>query len=180
MNLVMQLRKVCNHPELFERRPANSPFLFQDMYYYTGYIPIKAGDIKLLSFNSKNPIAYSYPKLAYDDFMKYSISRDIDCKRLLNIFSVHNQSENSTFSITRLLGLSKSEVELVFREDPLFTGILLAHWLKRNAYAKSISTKQNLYLSQPFEDSKFSVEMNPLFYRDINHAYIPNATAPPV
>lgn len=29
MNLVMQLRKVCNHPELFERRPPLSPFMFQ-------------------------------------------------------------------------------------------------------------------------------------------------------
>lgn len=43
MNLVMQLRKVCNHPELFERRPARSPFSFQEQYYYTGYIPIRAG-----------------------------------------------------------------------------------------------------------------------------------------
>lgn len=43
MNLVMQLRKVCNHPELFERRPARSPFSFQELYYYTGYIPIRAG-----------------------------------------------------------------------------------------------------------------------------------------
>jgi hypothetical protein len=45
------------------------------MYYYTGYIPIKAGDIKLLSFNSKNPINYLYPKIAYDDFNKYNISK---------------------------------------------------------------------------------------------------------
>ena len=43
MNLVMQLRKVCNHPELFERRPARSPFLFQEQYYYTGYTPIRSG-----------------------------------------------------------------------------------------------------------------------------------------
>jgi DNA helicase INO80 len=43
MNLVMQLRKVCNHPELFERRPARSPFSFQELYYYTGHIPIRAG-----------------------------------------------------------------------------------------------------------------------------------------
>ena len=44
MNLVMQLRKVCNHPELFERRPPRSPFLFQEQYYYTGYMPIKVGE----------------------------------------------------------------------------------------------------------------------------------------
>lgn len=56
MNLVMQLRKVCNHPELFERRPANSPFMFQEIYYYTGFTPIKSGDIKLIPYNCRNPI----------------------------------------------------------------------------------------------------------------------------
>lgn len=110
MNLVMQLRKVCNHPELFERRPATSPFLFQDMYYYTGYIPTKGGDIKLLSFNSKNPIYFNYPKLAYDEMNKYDVSKNLTSKRLANIYQVSNQIDNPTFSITHLLGLSKADV----------------------------------------------------------------------
>lgn len=29
MNVVQQLRKVCNHPELFEQRPVEQPFLCQ-------------------------------------------------------------------------------------------------------------------------------------------------------
>ncbi|XP_057370086.1 chromatin-remodeling ATPase INO80-like [Daphnia carinata] len=33
MNLVMQFRKVCNHPELFERREAKSPYFFQPAAY---------------------------------------------------------------------------------------------------------------------------------------------------
>lgn len=44
MNLVMQFRKVCNHPELFERRPNRSPLLFQATYYETN-IPVKLGDV---------------------------------------------------------------------------------------------------------------------------------------
>ena len=148
MNLVMQLRKVCNHPELFERRPANSPFLFQDMYYYTGYIPIKAGDIKLLSFNSKNPIPFCYPKIAYDHLDRYRLSKAKVHKRLLNISSVVNQTNNKTFSIFKLLGLSSAQVELCYKEDPLFTGILLTHWLKSNSYSKSLATKQNLLMCE--------------------------------
>lgn len=31
MNLVMQFRKVCNHPELFERRVGRIPFSFKMM-----------------------------------------------------------------------------------------------------------------------------------------------------
>lgn len=34
MNLVMQFRKVCNHPELFERRDARSPFYVQAIEYH--------------------------------------------------------------------------------------------------------------------------------------------------
>ena len=75
MNLVMQLRKVCNHPELFERRPARSPFSFQELYYYTGYIPIRAGEIKLLASNAKNPIPYNLPKLVYDEVVRFGKKR---------------------------------------------------------------------------------------------------------
>ncbi|KAJ1508771.1 putative DNA helicase ino80 [Coelomomyces lativittatus] len=32
MNLVMQLRKVCNHPALFERSEAQSPYVFGEMH----------------------------------------------------------------------------------------------------------------------------------------------------
>jgi DNA helicase INO80 len=31
MNLVMQFRKVCNHPDLFERRLGKIPFSFQKL-----------------------------------------------------------------------------------------------------------------------------------------------------
>lgn len=33
MNLVMQFRKVCNHPDLFERRDAKSPFVMKCLEY---------------------------------------------------------------------------------------------------------------------------------------------------
>ena len=31
MNLVIQFRKVCNHPELFERNIGKVPFTFKDI-----------------------------------------------------------------------------------------------------------------------------------------------------
>lgn len=62
-------------------------------------------------------------------------------KRLLNIYSITNQRNNPTFSITHLFGLSNSELELAFKEDPLFTAILISHWVKQNSYNKSFSGK---------------------------------------
>ena len=41
MNLMMQFRKVCNHPELFERRPERSPFTNRDFEVKFG--PIDSG-----------------------------------------------------------------------------------------------------------------------------------------
>ena len=108
MNLVMQLRKVCNHPELFERRPARSPFLFQEQYYYTGATPIRSGDIKLLAFNARNPISVSLPLLVYDQLMRFPESRVKTIKRLVNIYSVDNQIDNKTFSSLWMTQLTRS------------------------------------------------------------------------
>lgn len=140
MNLVMQLRKVCNHPELFERRPARSPFSFQQQYYYTGYIPIKAGDIKLLADNAKNPIYFCYPILMYDSLVRFYEWKEATAKRFVNIYSVDNQRGNKTFSSLWMTSLSMSEIEFCFKEDQLLTGILLAHWWKRSNYSSSFST----------------------------------------
>lgn len=144
MNLVMQLRKVCNHPELFERRPARSPFSFQEQYYYTGHIPMRAGEVKLLASSAKNPIAYNYPLLAYDTFTRYNESRQKTSKRLLNIYSPANQHRNPTFAALEMTSLTKGEIDFCFREDQLLTGILLAHWWKRHNYSGSLSTRERL------------------------------------
>lgn len=141
MNLVMQLRKVCNHPELFERRPANSPFMFQEIYYYTGFTPIKNGDIKLLPYNSKNPIEFFVPKLVYDEMIYFEEPIEKRNKRLLNIFTPNNMANSSGFSCLRMTNISYGEIEQCLLEDQLFTFILLMHWFKRNPYTSNFSTK---------------------------------------
>lgn len=35
INILMQLRKVCNHPNLFDPRPIQSPFITKDIIYST-------------------------------------------------------------------------------------------------------------------------------------------------
>lgn len=68
MNLVMQLRKVCNHAELFERRPSRSPMLFHNVYYYTVISP-KLNDIQHVYYNAHNLIAFKCPKLVFDEML---------------------------------------------------------------------------------------------------------------
>jgi hypothetical protein len=99
---------------LFERRPARSPFCFQELYYYTGCIPIRAGDIKLISFNSTNPINFVIPKLVYDKILRYPENLALRNKRLLNIYSIQNQKNNSTFAWSNLTHFSANEIKLCF------------------------------------------------------------------
>lgn len=60
MNLVMQFRKVCNHPDLFERSDVESSFAFCSF-------PVSAGarESKEVAYAARNPIEFDLPKLVY-------------------------------------------------------------------------------------------------------------------
>jgi DNA helicase INO80 len=61
MNLVMQFRKVCNHPELFERADVVSPFAFA-RFGRSGPLN-REGDFVIAPYSTRNPIEYSVPEL---------------------------------------------------------------------------------------------------------------------
>lgn len=44
INVLMQLRKVCNHPNLFEPRPTLSPFMMEGLVYNTASLVVSALD----------------------------------------------------------------------------------------------------------------------------------------
>lgn len=44
INILMQLRKVCNHPNLFDPRPIHSPFITQGICYTTASLVLTALD----------------------------------------------------------------------------------------------------------------------------------------
>ncbi|KAM9411834.1 uncharacterized protein ACWYII_026379 [Salvelinus alpinus] len=55
INILMQLRKVCNHPNLFDPRPIHSPFITKPIVFHTASLvqraleisPFKRGDLSL-------------------------------------------------------------------------------------------------------------------------------------
>jgi len=65
MNLVMQFRKVCNHPELFERADVVAPFSFCT-FGKSGPLS-REGDFLLLPYSTANPIVYEIPQLLFHD-----------------------------------------------------------------------------------------------------------------
>lgn len=60
MNLVMQFRKVCNHPDLFERTDVASSLAFCSFATSGGH-----RDAMNITYSARNPVQYDLPKLVY-------------------------------------------------------------------------------------------------------------------
>lgn len=147
MNIVIQLRKVCNHPELFERNEGSSYLYFGEIP--NSLLPPPFGELEDISFSGvRNPIEYKIPKIVHQEILQSSeilcsavghgISRELFQKRF-NIFSAENvyQSifslasgsdaspvKSETFGFTHLMDLSPAEVAFLakgsFMERLLF------------------------------------------------------------
>lgn len=135
MNLVMQFRKVCNHPELFERRPCLSPFFFQSFYYYTGNLPVYFGQLKEIICNSRSPIEFLYPKLLYDELDSSLRDRNLFIYRRFLIWSAEsiyksslNHIGSGAFGFSRLMNLSPALLQMLFDTDELFLALFLLHF----------------------------------------------------
>ncbi|KAI9700358.1 MAG: putative DNA helicase ino80 [Candelina mexicana] len=63
MNLVMQFRKVCNHPDLFERAETSSPLSFA--YFAETASFLREGQNINVAYSTRNLIEYTLPRLIY-------------------------------------------------------------------------------------------------------------------
>ncbi|AJR81918.1 Ino80p [Saccharomyces cerevisiae YJM453] len=121
INAVMQFRKVCNHPDLFERADVDSPFSFTTFGKTTSMLTasvannnssvisnsnmnlssmssnnISNGKFTDLIYSSRNPIKYSLPRLIYEDLILPNYNNDVDiANKLKNVkFNIFNPSTN--------------------------------------------------------------------------------------
>lgn len=147
MNIVIQLRKVCNHPELFERNEGSTYLYFGEIP--NSLLPPPFGELEDMHYaGAQNPITYKVPKLVHQEVMQSSgiisstarrgVHRETFLKHF-NIFSPVNiyqsvlpQENNSngsavksgTFGFTHLMDLSPEEVAFLatgtFMERLLF------------------------------------------------------------
>lgn len=205
MNLVMQFRKVCNHPELFERRPCRSPFFFQQSYYYTGNLPVYFGHIKEIFCNANNPIEFHYPKLMHDELSpNFFQKKQLISKKFLiwNAHYLHQQlfRNSSSLNFFRLLNLSPGLLESLFETDEFFTAVLLIHFhitLNRKYRLYSTMSTRNLlwvnedlllfpdyYDNKPLlHESKSLLQIKSYWIAyNLNHicVHLPKVLSPPV
>ncbi|KAL8710985.1 MAG: hypothetical protein Q9220_004584 [cf. Caloplaca sp. 1 TL-2023] len=129
MNLVVQFRKVCNHPDLFERADTSSPF--STSYFAECASFIREGYNVNLGYSSRNLIEYDLPRLLDTPAARLDVAgpdneragfRHKYLSHLMNIWSpeyIHQHSSNrEAFSWLRFADLSAGEVYAASRKGP--------------------------------------------------------------
>ncbi|XVF07182.1 hypothetical protein REPUB_Repub06bG0116600 [Reevesia pubescens] len=148
MNIVIQLRKVCNHPELFERNEGSTYLYFGGIANSLLLPPF--GELEDIHYaGSHNPITYKMPKLLQQEVLQSSetlcsaVARGVYQELFYKYFSVfsaenvyqsifrQDSSSNDlyvrsgTFGFSRLMNLSPVEVAFLgtgsFMERLLFS-----------------------------------------------------------
>uniref|UniRef100_A0AAX7VQE6 Snf2-related CREBBP activator protein n=1 Tax=Astatotilapia calliptera TaxID=8154 RepID=A0AAX7VQE6_ASTCA len=64
INILMQLRKVCNHPNLFDPRPIQSPFIMQPIIFHTASLVHDALEVSPLKVSLKIKSFHLFRKLS--------------------------------------------------------------------------------------------------------------------
>lgn len=65
MNLVMQFRKVCNHPDLFERADVSSPYSYSQFAETASFL--REGYYIQLAYSARNPVRLDLPRILCND-----------------------------------------------------------------------------------------------------------------
>lgn len=107
MNLVMQFRKVCNHPELFERRDARSPFFMHTEFYEMPALLYTEGLVHL-SLPSKDHLLYNKLFIFATEYIHRALQDG------------NGRFSQNCFSFSRFVNLSPMEMSKVFVIGILF------------------------------------------------------------
>ncbi|PIA13768.1 hypothetical protein COEREDRAFT_11048 [Coemansia reversa NRRL 1564] len=118
MNLVMQFRKVCSHPELFERAEVDSPFVL-GTFPTTGSLS-REGDELSCNYATRSLVSFAIPKLLYRDSLETprKLTTRQDVLNKLSLWSPSHISEDlsptSVFSLLRLCAPSVGQATGAF------------------------------------------------------------------
>ncbi|KAJ6107779.1 Helicase C-terminal [Penicillium sp. IBT 18751x] len=129
MNLVMQFRKVCNHPDLFERAETKSPFSAASFAECASFV--REGYFVDVRYSTKNLIEYELPRLLCSSAARVDMPgpdndragfRNKYLSHMMNIWTPENiqQSarENGAFSFLRFVDTSAGEASELSRLGP--------------------------------------------------------------
>jgi len=128
MNLVMQFRKVCNHPDLFERADTWSPFSFASFAETPSFL--REGQNVRVGYTTRNFIEYSLPRLIGRNGGRLDIAGSENQKagfrghylyNLMNVWDPHNMEQSvreaGAFSWLRFCDISATEASKIAKSN---------------------------------------------------------------
>ncbi|KAL2358025.1 SNF2 family N-terminal domain-containing protein [Cryomyces antarcticus] len=128
MNLVMQFRKVCNHPDLFERAETTSPFSFS--YFAETASFLREGHSVNVAYSVRNIIEFKLPRLVCREGGRLDLPGGDNQKagwrkqylyNMMNIWTPEHikqsSQHSSAFSWLRFVDASSGEVSAAARKD---------------------------------------------------------------
>lgn len=176
MNLVMQFRKVCNHPDLFERADVDLSFAFGS-FAETGSF-LRETDLEV-AYTLRNSIRYDIPKLIYNEILLPSLDNEIGPKRkLFEKFSIYNpenivDDSQKLFEWLPLSGVSPGELNKKSRQNIIERAIDLKEYSDIN-YEK-LNRMEFLYND---ENSNFVPKHEQLLIRELSNNHCTYTTSP--
>lgn len=202
MNVVMQFRKVCNHPDLFERADTKSAFCFGDFPTTESLLREVNESTLELNYNTKNLIKYKLPKTILEDCLLPSFEKSNlnDKERLINkMFNIYQPNNyvhdnDSEMKILKFVNETPGEIEKIVSRN------LILNAINKKSYIESTREERNrLYKEVYGTDHKNSLILNnsndqvPSFLKDLTddvskkmymrvfqQGYFETALAPPI
>jgi len=149
MNLVMQFRKVCNHPDLFERAETTSPV---SLAHYAECVSfMREGPFVHLDYSTRNLIEYDLPRLLCSPEARLDVAgpgnekagfRNWYLAEMLNIWTPeHVQrscAHNEAFSWLRFTNTSAAEVCTASHKGLFERAVSLSQSVSRLARLKAV------------------------------------------
>ncbi|XP_017060734.1 chromatin-remodeling ATPase INO80 [Drosophila ficusphila] len=153
MNLVMQFRKVCNHPELFERRDARSPFFMRCAEYTIPRLVYEEG-LTHRSLPSRKHLLYNRFSIFKSEYMQKSLFEDVNV--------------DSCFGFTRLCDLSVGDMV-----DVTLNGLIdfLLHYRRVLEKYPLVAYRRFWWKKQP--DSRYQL-LEPMLENKLVLDYMPS------
>jgi SNF2 family DNA or RNA helicase len=151
MNLVMQFRKVCNHPELFERNIGKVPFIFRDLIFARTSTFINATPVADLRIDKSSAMSLTLPKLVYDEC--FNIIGDRSTK--YSIYNKETIQDSKLFEFVKLFNFSVADFLGLINNDDIISQLSLYHYLnvlssKENYYTNNDLFNHNVDNVEPF------------------------------
>jgi chromatin-remodeling ATPase INO80 len=203
MNVVMQFRKVCNHPDLFERADTRSAFSFGVFPGTESLIREVNEPLLELSYNTKNLIEYHLPRPILNDLLLPSFENNnlTDKERLIekmfNVYDANNyiHDSKSELSILKLVDESPGEIDKIVANNLIMNAIDMRSYVESTDEEKSriyreiyqtdkknsliLNDEKRITIPEVFKSVSDEVSKD-MYMRSFPRGYFETALAPPI